>query len=75
MDLISEGFEVADGRWTDTIEVTGEGGNPIQDLYYVAAVSYQSREQMPGIWMDAYPTAPTPQANIIIPKHVQKTAR
>jgi hypothetical protein len=60
-ELASQKFVTSNGRWTDTIEVTGEGGNPIQDVFYVAAVSYQSREQMPGLWMDAYPTAPTPQ--------------
>ena len=60
-ELSEEEFSIHNGRWTDTIEVTGEGGHPIQDVYYVAAVSYQSREQMPGLWMDAYPTAPTPQ--------------
>jgi hypothetical protein len=59
--LQSEGFDVFHGQWSDKVEVTGPEGNPIQDVYYVAAVSYISRESMPGLWMDAYPTSPTPQ--------------
>jgi hypothetical protein len=52
----NEGFTVYDGEWTDA----GEGASDrLGDRQaYIAAVAYQSRERVPGLWLDAYPTAP-----------------
>lgn len=58
-DLTKEEIKAAKGRWADASPIL-DGGVDGQGAY-VAAVSYQSASHMPGLWMDAYPTAPTPQ--------------
>ena len=57
--LGAAGFNVSEGRWSDP-SLAIEASVPASDAY-VAAVAYQSRDSMPGLWMDAYPTQPTPQ--------------
>lgn len=56
--LEAEGFHIYEGEWTDA------GQSPADRLgerqTYLAAVAYNSREKMPGLWVDAYPAAPVP---------------
>lgn len=51
-----KGFEVISGEWMDAAEVPIEGCD--DEPPYMAGVAYKSREDMPGIWMDAFPFAP-----------------
>src|SRR5436305_4219690 len=52
-------LEVFSGRWSaESIEL--ESRNGAHDAY-IAAVAYRSRDSMPGLWMDAFGTVPTPQ--------------
>ena len=53
------GFNISNGRWTDG-GLEFELGQRSADAF-IAAVSYYSKEASPGLWMDAYPTPPTPQ--------------
>lgn len=54
--LQKDGMEVLHGYWTE-----GEPCDPREDRHYVhvAAVSYRSGEDMPGIWIDAYSELPS----------------
>ena len=53
-DLIAAGFTVLRGRWR-------QEGDPEEDSrLWVAAVAYRSSEEKPGLWIDAFPYAPTP---------------
>lgn len=55
--LKQAGFELARGEWRD-----GDAlllGIESDSDAYVAAVAYKSREEMPGLWMDAFPHEPT----------------
>lgn len=54
--LEKEGFEVHEGEWTDAGESPADRLGDRQ--CYIAAVSYVSREKMPGLWLDAYPAEP-----------------
>lgn len=56
--LKSAGFDVFSGQWSDQ-EASANGAR--NGEAYVAAVAYRSRESIPGLWMDAFPTVPTPQ--------------
>lgn len=55
--LRKEGLEVFEGAWTTGAELTVDTG-PAFDAY-VGAVAYVSQDDKPGVWVDAYPTAPT----------------
>ena len=54
--LVARGMEVAHGGWS-------QGGGAVTDslgeLPYIAAVAYRSADEMPGLWVDAFPEAPT----------------
>jgi hypothetical protein len=54
--LLNEGHQVYEGEWTDSGEAVSNriGEQPT----YLAAVAYVSREKMPGLWIDAYPSLP-----------------
>ncbi|MCC7229540.1 MAG: hypothetical protein IT203_04035 [Fimbriimonadaceae bacterium] len=54
--LQKDGMEVRHGYWTE-----GEPCDPREDGHHVhvAAVSYRSGEDMPGIWVDAYSDLPS----------------
>lgn len=54
--LTEEGFEVFEGEWTNFGESAADRIGERQ--VYVAAVAYDSREKMPGLWVDAYPAVP-----------------
>lgn len=58
--LSAAGLEARIGRWS----LDGEGGahwhRGAGTCPWVAAVAYVSREPKPGLWMDAYPTEPSP---------------
>ncbi|HEY3783387.1 MAG TPA: hypothetical protein VGL56_20080 [Fimbriimonadaceae bacterium] len=56
--LSGEGFTVLNGRWGDGSIELAEAVNG--HTAFVAAVAYQSHEATPGLWMDAFPTPPTP---------------
>jgi len=56
--LESTGLHVFSGQWSD--QGLSQHQNGVQDAY-VAAVAFRSRESMPGLWVDAFPTMPTPQ--------------
>lgn len=55
--LKSAGFEVVRGEWRDGNSF--EAGIDCNSDAFVAAVAYRSREEMPGLWMDAFPHEPT----------------
>jgi hypothetical protein len=55
--LESIGFNVFPGAWSESHGMNGIPGGEM----FVAAVAYASRDAVPGLWMDAYPTQPTPQ--------------
>jgi hypothetical protein len=59
MNLLREsGFEVYEGAWSHD---EGNGFEPDDaGAAYVAAVAYESDEDKPGLWIDAYGSAPTP---------------
>ena len=56
--LESSGLHVFSGQWSDQDSKVSQNG--AQDAF-VAAVAFRSREAMPGLWVDAFPTMPTPQ--------------
>jgi hypothetical protein len=47
------------GEWSGDDVAEYENGNG--ETTYIAAVAYRSNESMPGLWVDAFPTMPTPQ--------------
>lgn len=55
--LKGAGFDVVPGEWRDgdSFNLDPSSGSSS----YVAAVAYRSREEMPGLWMDAFPHEPT----------------
>jgi hypothetical protein len=57
--LKAQNFEVFEGCWhtEETIQDEASVATP-----YVAAVSYVSQEHMPGVWVDAFASAPTQMA-------------
>jgi hypothetical protein len=59
--LAKSGLSISAGKW-------GESGaqNGAADLQgsYIVGIAYQSRDQSPGLWMDAFATMPTPQIAI-----------
>lgn len=54
--LEQAGLTVRDGQWASDLDQPEQA---LADLH-IAAVAYRSNESMPGLWMEAYPTAPTP---------------
>jgi hypothetical protein len=56
--LESAGLNVFPGRWGDGSVEFAESSNGHSP--FVAAVAYQSNDSTPGLWMDAFPTPPTP---------------
>jgi hypothetical protein len=55
--LIEAGLTVTSGEWTESNEWALEPCEE-QDAY-IAAVAYKSREEMPGLWLDAFPYEPS----------------
>lgn len=53
--LAADGLEVLPGQWTSEVDDAFSGAHEA----YVAAVAYQSTEDMPGLWVDAFPEVPT----------------
>ncbi len=49
--LEKAGLKVCEGEWQPDPGPSG--------TVYVAAVAYRSRETMPGLWVDCFPTVPT----------------
>lgn len=71
--LREEGFEVHRGSWTEA----GLGGLESPDdgtvsRPFIAAVAFQSDEDRPGVWVDAYPYPPT-EAQILNAMHDEMT--
>jgi hypothetical protein len=54
--LAGIGFECRDGLWSSEAESEAQ---PTSD-FWVAAVSYRSKESRPGLWVDALPHRPVP---------------
>jgi hypothetical protein len=54
--LEKEGLHVQEGIWTEEGNVDLEK-DPLSTAF-VAAVSYQSSEHVPGVWVDSYPDQP-----------------
>jgi hypothetical protein len=52
--LVAQGFDVYDGDWTIPGLEDGAAGRDV----FVAAVAYKSREEMPGLWVDAFDYEP-----------------
>ncbi len=55
--LTEQGMDIRSGTWED-----GSSANidELGVLPYVAAISYKSGEEMPGLWVDVSAEAPTP---------------
>lgn len=51
------GLSVYEGSWLTEEEVITEIASPVQT--FIAAVSYRSSGDKPGVWVDAYPSLPT----------------
>lgn len=54
--LAEKGFQLVHGKWSTE-------HNPVSELdslseVHVVAIAYKSREEMPGLWVDAFPFAP-----------------
>jgi len=56
--LESAGLHVFPGQWSEQDSTLNQNG--IREAF-VVAVAFRSREAMPGLWMDAFATMPTPQ--------------
>src|SRR3954465_15796591 len=56
--LESTGLHVFAGQWSDQDSMQKQNGAPDA---FIVAVAFRSREAMPGLWIDAFPTMPTPQ--------------
>lgn len=56
--LTGWGFEVIMGEFTNETSVDCQDENQ-EDDFWVAAVSYRSREDMPGLWVEAFGYEPT----------------
>jgi hypothetical protein len=54
--LKKAGFTTFTGTWLTPEEVIEQTATP---SVYIAAVSYRSAEDKPGVWVDAYPSLPT----------------
>ncbi len=54
--LAQEGLPMADGVWLDP---AGPSDQTEALTAWVAAVSYQSAERKPGLWLDAFPDPPS----------------
>ncbi|GMV87554.1 MAG: hypothetical protein AMXMBFR81_04850 [Chthonomonas sp.] len=71
--LREEGFEVHLGSWTEEgmgrLESTDDGTVPRP---FIAAVAFQSDEDRPGVWVDAYPYPPT-EAQVLNAMHDEMT--
>ena len=57
-ELTKAGLSPFDGVWS--AEPPEPDVKPLPGEVFIAAVSYQSDEPTPGIWLDAYPWLPTP---------------
>jgi len=55
--LDHEGFSVADGLWTEGQMSTREEEGAET---YIGAVAYRTRDESPGLWVEAFPSEPTP---------------
>jgi len=55
--LDHEGFSVSDGCWTEGHLARQESES---HETYVGAVAYRTRDESPGLWVDAFPNEPTP---------------
>ena len=54
--LKEAGLETAEGMWRNDV---GSYGESFDGFPFIAAVSYDSEDEMPGVWVDAYPEMPT----------------
>lgn len=54
--LEGAGFEVYEGEWGEAGEWPSD--RMIEEPIYIAAISYQSRERTPGLWVDAFSDLP-----------------
>lgn len=55
--LIGAGIEVGHGGWA---EASHGPSDSLGELPFIAAVSYKSGDEMPGVWVDAYSEMPSP---------------
>lgn len=53
--LAGTGLALMEGHWSSDEDEPEDS----TALLYVAAVAYRSRDAVPGLWMDAYPSQPT----------------
>ncbi|CAN5393108.1 hypothetical protein BH11ARM1_BH11ARM1_07830 [soil metagenome] len=56
-ELQAAGINVYPGRWAADLELEQEGIDMAET--YVAGVAYKRESGAPGLWIDAYPSAPT----------------
>ncbi len=56
-ELTKSGLSVHSGHWALTVEDMIEAQPKVP---YIGAVAYRSKDQKPGLWLDAYPTEPSP---------------
>jgi len=55
-ELESHGFNAGRGRWSDGVDSASDNSS---ELPFIAAVAYKSRDDMPGLWVDASLDHPT----------------
>lgn len=55
-ELESRGFKAGRGSWSDGVD---SGSHNSSELPFIAAVAYKSRDDMPGLWVDASQDHPT----------------
>lgn len=51
--LRAKGLQVVEGRWMP------DDAPPVSGEIHVAAIAYRTEHNQPGLWVDAYPEAPT----------------
>lgn len=56
-ELSGKGLKVQAGHWALTVEDLIEAHAKVP---YIGAVAYKSKDQKPGVWVDAYAEEPTP---------------
>jgi hypothetical protein len=56
LELESQGVRAGKGHWSDGVDRVSDSP---ADLPFIAAVAYKSRDDMPGLWVDASLDHPT----------------
>jgi hypothetical protein len=55
--LAASGIQIGTGGWSESSHGTSDS---LGELPYIGVVAYKSSDEMPGVWVDAFPDPPTP---------------